>query len=85
MVKIVGQNEIKKDEKWILLLISDNYYYDRKLLEVASRKYGCIYRKCMAINEDESIISFHFSKEGGYKRFKKGISKSSLYNNRLRL
>lgn len=84
MINIIGQNEIIKDERWILLLISDNYYFDRRLLDMASRKCGCIYKKCMSINNDELIISFHFCTEGGYKRFKKSILKSSLYNNRLK-
>ena len=85
MVKIVGQNEKKKDEKWILLIVSDNYYFDKRPLEVASTKCGCIYRKSMAITNDELLISFHFNKEAGYKKFKNGISRSSLYNSNIRL
>lgn len=85
MVKIVGQNEIKKSNKWILLLVSDDYSYDEKLLENASRRCGCVYKKDMIINAKESVVSFHFNKEGGYRRFINGITKSSLYDSTIKL
>lgn len=85
MVNIVGHNEIKKNGKWILLIVSDDYSYDERLLENASKKCGCVYKKDMSFNSTESLISFHFDKEGGYRRFKNGIARSSLYDSRIKL
>ena len=85
MVSIALQNEMKKNNKWILLLVSNDYSSDKRLLDNASKKCGCTYQKSMDVTVKNSIISFHFEKESDYKKFKYGIIRSSLYDSSIKL
>jgi len=85
MVSIALQNKKPKENEWILLLVSDDYSFDKRLLDNASKRCGCTYSKSMDVTFKNSIISFHFKREGDYKRFKYGIIRSSLYDNSIKI